>query len=354
MQSLRYLILFATLGAASLLAQPTTTPSNPPTEPGLPDVPPPPPDTLPPEVPLLKIVNVSMRGAVAGTEGNPGNSFGGFIVKDGTARVFVQGAGPRLRPSPGGGLVDFAVPDYLTTPRLDVWQGNTAERVLIAKNERWGTQTLTNVVPMPTAEQLAAVRAAVYGYDYETGSADAATLFDVAPGPYSMEFSSASTATGTGVLGFWVDTTNTNTGSFSNVSARGVVKPGAAGQLTAGVVIDGPSDQRARVVAIALGPWLAANAGLSGTLAAPTFTVRSLSGEVQATNTGWGTAANATAVQSALTAVGSGITLATGSADCAVLVDLPPGAFTFEVSSGASGIALVGVWVVDVVPAPSS
>lgn len=293
-----------------------------------------------------------MRGSVAGPQGNENNSFGGFIVKDGTARVFVQGAGPRLRPNPGSGLVDFAVPDFLTAPRLDVWQGNTSARLLIARNERWGVQTLSNISPLPTVAQLVAVRTAVGGYDYETNSADSASLIDVAPGAYTMELSSATTATGTGVLGFWLDNTVDSVGSFTNVGARGVVRPGAAGQLTCGVVIDGPNTLRARIVAVALGPWLAANAGLPGALPNPTLTVRSLSGVVQATNTGWSTASNSAAIQTALNTVGSNITLTAGSMDSAALVDLAPGPYTFEVSTSGMGIALVGVWLVGEVAAP--
>lgn len=287
------------------------------------------------------MVNISVRGSVAAPQGNANNTFGGFIVKDGNMRVFVQGAGPRLRPNPPAPLTNFNVPDYLTTPKLDIWQGNTSSRVLIASNAAWGTQTLTNITPLPTATLLDTIRTAVSGYDFETGSADSGTLISVSPGPYTMELSTATTATGTGVLGFWLDSTTENTGSFSNVSARGVVRPGAAGNLTAGTVISGTTS--ARIVAIAMGPGLV---GLEGALTAPILTVRSLSGTVAGTNTGWTTNAASADVQAALTRVGSGITLDPTKADSAVLVTLAPGAYTFEVSSAsATGIALVGLWL---------
>jgi hypothetical protein len=290
----------------------------------------------------VRLINISTRGAVAGAQGHANNTFGGFIVKDGTMRVLVQGAGPRLRPTVPASLTNFNVPDFLTTPRIDIWQGNSASRTLIALNSAWGTQTTTNVTPLPNVATLEAVRTAVSGYDFEAGSADAATLINVSPGPYTMELSTAGTATGTGVLGFWVDTTVDAIGSFSNVSARGVVRPGAAGTLTAGTVISGTGT--ARIVAIGMGPGLA---GLAGTLPRPVLTVRSLSGAVVATNTNWTTNAQSADVQATLTRVGSGITLSTTAADSALVVSLAPGAYTFEVSSAdtASGIALVGLWL---------
>jgi hypothetical protein len=293
---------------------------------------------------VLRLVNVSARGSVAGPLDNENNTFGGFIVRDGTARVLVHGAGPRLRPNPGSGLVNFDVPNYITTPRLDIWQGNVGTVTPIARNERWGTQTFTNVAPAPTAALLESLRIALGAYDLETGSADSATLVDVAPGAYTMQLSSATTATGTGVLGFWLDTTSAGVGSFANVSARGRVTPGAAGNLTAGAVIAGPDTHRARIVAIALGPFL--KGGLPSALNNPTLTVRSLSGTVVASNTNWTTSSNPTAINNALAVVGSGITLSPTLADSAVLVDLLPGPYTFEVSSSSTGIALVGLWIV--------
>ena len=349
--------LFAALGlviGAAAWAQPTTTPGEPPTDPVTPppteppggDPPPPPPGEPPTNV--LRLVNVSARGSVAGPLDNENNTFGGFIVRDGTARVLVHGAGPRLRPNPGGGLVNFDVPDYITTPRIDVWQGNVGTVTPVARNERWGVQTFSNVSPLPSVAQLNALRISLGAYDLETGSADSATIVDVAPGAYTMQLSSATTATGTGVLGFWLDTTSTGVGSFSNVSARGRVTPGAAGNLTAGAVIDGPTTHRARVVAIGLGPFL--KAGLPSALSNLTLTVRDATGTAVASNTNWTTASNPSAINAALSTVGSGIVLDPAKADSAVLVDLPPGGFTFEVSSSQTGIALVGLWIVSESP----
>lgn len=301
----------------------------------------------------MRLVNVSARGSVAGGQGNALNTFGGFIVRGGEARVLAQGAGPRLRPRPPAGRIDFNVPDYLRTPRIDLWQGNDGRRLLLSTNSGWEVQSASSVAPAPSLGVLEAVRTAVSAYDFEPGSADAATLVQVSPGPYTLELSSASASTGTGVFGFWLDRTVENAGSFSNVSARGVVKPGATGRLTAGVVIEGSPTDRARIVAVGLGPYL--QASLPGALGSPSLTVRSLSGTPVASNSGWASASNSGQVQAALTAVESGITLDPSKRDCAVLVDLAPGAYTFEVSTtGADqGIALVGVWFVEQMTPPA-
>jgi septal ring-binding cell division protein DamX len=70
-------------------------------------------------------------------------------------------------------------------------------------------------------------------------------------------------------------------------------------------------------------------------------------GTVVASNTGWGTNANPAQISSAAASVGA-FALASGSADCAVLSSLSPGAYTVQVSGvgNSTGVALAEVYEV--------
>jgi hypothetical protein len=95
----------------------------------------------------------------------------------------------------------------------------------------------------------------------------------------------------------------------------------------------------------AVGPTLASYS-VSGVLAQPTLTVFDSSGNPVATNTGWSTNSNAAAIATETAAVGA-FALPAGSADCALLLTLQPGAYTAQVSGvgGTSGIALVEAYL---------
>ena len=70
-------------------------------------------------------------------------------------------------------------------------------------------------------------------------------------------------------------------------------------------------------------------------------------GATLATNTGWGTNSNAAQIASTAASVGA-FALASGSADCAVLVSLQPGAYTVQVSGvgNSTGVALAEIYEV--------
>jgi hypothetical protein len=128
-----------------------------------------------------------------------------------------------------------------------------------------------------------------------------------------------------------------------DISTRSSVGSGGAIQI-AGIVIAGP--QAKKVLIRASGPALT-GFGVTGVLADPELTL--LSGQtVVATNTGWGSAANASDITAAAIQVGA-FSWSSGSADSALLVTLQPGSYTAEVSgaSGDQGIALVEVYDAD-------
>ncbi len=124
----------------------------------------------------------------------------------------------------------------------------------------------------------------------------------------------------------------------ANLSASGFVGTGAS-VLTGGIVVSGTTSETLLIRGI--GPSLALF-GVSNPLATPILTVYDVGQKVLGTNTGWGSTAALTA---AFTQVGA-FTLPVGSADSALVITLPPGAYTAVVSgaNGATGMALVEIY----------
>jgi hypothetical protein len=116
--------------------------------------------------------------------------------------------------------------------------------------------------------------------------------------------------------------------------------------LIAGFVIVGTASKQ--VLIRGIGPGLSAF-GVSGVLSNPSLTLHSfdtngISHQLYS-NTQWGMASNFSDIASAASSVGA-FALIPGSADCALLVSLPPGSYTAIVTgvNGSTGNALVEVY----------
>jgi hypothetical protein len=97
----------------------------------------------------------------------------------------------------------------------------------------------------------------------------------------------------------------------------------------------------------AVGPGIAAAPfNVPGTLAEPVVTLFTGAQSV-ATNTAWNSAPNAAEIRATARTVGA-FPLAEGSRDSVLLVTLPSGAYTIQVSgtNGTTGVALVEVYEV--------
>ncbi len=117
-------------------------------------------------------------------------------------------------------------------------------------------------------------------------------------------------------------------GRLGNLSTCGQVG-GGGNILISGLVVRGTASKR--LLLRAAGPALTAF-GLTGTLARPIPSLFDGAGHPLFSNTGWSTAAKQ---------VGA-FAFPDGSADCALLVTLPPGSYTAQVSGGgALGLALL-------------
>lgn len=131
---------------------------------------------------------------------------------------------------------------------------------------------------------------------------------------------------------------------LTNLSTRGAVGPGAPA-LVSGLVVSGAAPKQ--VLLRAAGPALA-EFGVTGALATPTLAILDAAGRTVATNTRWGTAANAAEIAAAAARIGA-FPFAVGSADSALLVTLAPGSYTAQAMAqgNAAGITLVEAYDAD-------
>ncbi len=128
-----------------------------------------------------------------------------------------------------------------------------------------------------------------------------------------------------------------------NISTRAQV--GIGGNiLIPGFVIDGSGTER--LLIRGGGPSLI-GFGVTGAIVKPSLSVFDSSGTLVASNTGWGTNSKSVQIANLSSQVGA-YPYPSGSADCAVVVDLPAGAYTVQVSgvNGTTGIALAEVYEV--------
>lgn len=139
-----------------------------------------------------------------------------------------------------------------------------------------------------------------------------------------------------------VDKPKLDVGNVLNLSSRGVVAPGGE-PLVGGFVVD---DHSRHVLLRAVGPTLS-SFGVGAPLANPVITLfRQGEATGFATNDDWGQQSNAGEIESAATSVGA-FPLARTSKDAALLIELPPGVYSAQVTSRDStgGTALLEIYM---------
>jgi hypothetical protein len=126
-----------------------------------------------------------------------------------------------------------------------------------------------------------------------------------------------------------------------NISSRVTLSPTAP--ATIGFVLSSTTGASKQVLVRSIGPGLLAY-GVASPIGHPSLTVYNAGGAVIATNTGWG---NSPAVVAADSATGA-FPLQTGSTDSALVLTLPPGAYTAQASSadGSTGNVLIETYEV--------
>jgi len=271
-----------------------------------------------------RLINLSCRAGV-GTGANI--LIAGFAVgpsnATGQESLLVRASGPAL--------AAFSVPGTLPDPKLDLYAGAGA---LITSNSGWAG-----------ASSIANAAAAVNAFAWSTSPVgkDAALLASEQAGPYTAQVSGATGDTGVSLAEVY-DATPAGTYTpasprLVNLSAR--VPVGTGGNiLIAGFVIGGSTSKT--VLVRASGPALSIF-GVGGVLSDPKLQLYTGAGALIASNSGWG---GDPQIATTAASVGAFSWGTSATPDSALLVTLPPGPYTAQVSgaSGDTGVSLVEVY----------
>lgn len=266
---------------------------------------------------ISRLANLSARGFAPGNEAlTPG-----FVLRgSGSKELVIRGVGPTLG--------DFGVATAMEDSTLDLVP--LGESAPILSNDNWGDSA--------NAAELAATSAAVGAFPLPDGSLDAAVLTSVSLGDstaYTVQISEKNGAGGVALAEIYDPEAIGSGAELSNISARGFSGPGIAA-LTPGFVIDGTGAKTMliRVVGPSLGDF-----GVSDFMLDPRLELVS-GGQtvVIAANDNWGGTAE---LKAAFATAGAFSLSSDDSLDAAVLVRLPPGAYTVRPSGANEGIGVI-------------
>jgi len=270
-----------------------------------------------------RLINISCRATV---ETGEYILIAGFVV----GGAGTSGSEPLLIRASGPALVPFGVAGTLPDPQLQLFSGST----VLGTNNGWKGST-----------QIASAAASVGAFAWNTPSShDSALLETLAGGPYTAQVAGESGDMGVALAEVYdatpAGTYTAATPRIVNISARVVVGTGG-NILIAGFAIGGST---ARTVLIrASGPALVPF-GVAGPLPDPQLQLYSGSTLLES-NYGWG---GNPLISSTAASVGAFAWGSAASKDSAILVTLPPGTYTAQVSgvSGDTGVALIEIYEV--------
>jgi sugar lactone lactonase YvrE len=277
-----------------------------------------------------RLINLSCRSLVTSSTTVDNFLIAGFVIggadASGTENLLIRASGPALVP--------FGVTGVLADPYLQLT--SLASNSIIGKSGSWGGSAL-----------ISSTAAAVGAFPWtDPSSRDAALVASLPTGPFTALVLGDSTGDSGIALAEIYDATpagaySPTTPRLINLSVRTQV--GVGGDvLIAGFVVGGTTSET--VLIRASGPALTPF-GLVGTLLPdPQLQLYGSAGTI-ATNNGWGGDSQIAATAAAVGAFSWGNA---ATPDSAILVTLPPGAYTAEVSGadGDTGIALVEVYEV--------
>jgi hypothetical protein len=269
-----------------------------------------------PLTPRARIVNISSRAIVGSGESA---LIAGVVVADTAGKRYLSRA-------VGPGLATFGTAGVVPNPQLSIFAGNGVE---LFRNNGWETGR--------DADRIPGYSKSVGAFPLGVGSRDSALADVISSGAYTIQITTPTEESGVGLAELYELDGN---GRTVNLSTRARVSTGD-GVLIGGFVVQGPAYKRMLIRAV--GPTLAAF-GLSGALADPVLTLYS-GQDVVATNDRWEAAENAAGVVAASQTAGA-FTLAANSEDAAMLITLPPGAYTVEVKGkrDTEGVALLEIY----------
>ena len=262
-----------------------------------------------------RLVNVSVRTFVGTGDSTVAVGFG--ISGSGSKQVLLRGVGPTL--------AVFNVSGQLNNPLLSLFNSVS---VMMNSNAGWGG-----------GAALVNAFSSVGAFALPANSADTALFQPLLAGTtYSALLSGANATTGIALAEVYDADAGTPATRLTNISARALSGTGSS-VLAAGFVIGGNGTDTLLIRGI--GPALT-QFSVAGALARPQLTLFNAAGQAIGSNSGWG---GGGALAAAFTQVGA-FALPASSADSAMLVTLPPGLYTVQVSGAntSTGIALIEVY----------
>ena len=265
-----------------------------------------------------RLVNISSR-AFVGT--GSGITIAGFVISGpGSEQVLIRAIGPTL--------ASFGVSGTLAQPVLSLFDQGGG---IVASNTGWGSDA--------NSSQIASVSTSVGAFALPPGSADSVLLLTLAPGQYTAQVSGVGGTTGNALIEAYL--VGASASRAVNISTRAYVGTGPS-ILIAGFVVTGTGTEQLLIRGV--GPALASY-GVAGILTQPQINLYDSAGNIIGSNSGWDTSGYADGVRAVSAQIGA-FSLPGGSADCALLADLPAGLYTVQVSgvSGAMGNGLVELY----------
>lgn len=271
-----------------------------------------------------QLMNLSVR--TLALTGSQSLIAGFYIGGSGSRNLLIRGTGPAL--------TTFGVTGVLADPQIAFYPSGSGSPTLT--NNNWSDAT--------NASAIASTGNAVGAFPLQSGSLDSAMLSSFPAGGGSVQISGHDGGTGIALVELY-DAGGSSTAELTNLSARSYVGTGG-GVLIAGFVVDAGT----RAVLIrAVGPTLAQPPfNMSGVIPNPKLQVFQSPGGhevIIAENNGWTNTTNASAITAAGNSV-SAFPLASGSADSAMLLTLPAGAYSCEMSgiNGTTGVGMIEVY----------
>ncbi len=275
-------------------------------------------DESSPLSPRARLVNISSRALVG--VGDDALIVGVVVADTESKRYLSRAVGP--------GLTAFGAAGVVPDPQLSIYGGNGVE---LFRNNGWAFG--------PDAARLPSYSRSVGAFPLAAGSSDSALASAVTAGNYTVHVTTPTGQSGVGLAELYELDAN---GRTVNLSTRARVGTGD-GVLIGGFVVQGPAYKRMLIRAV--GPTLQAF-GLTEALADPVLTVYSGS-DVVTSNDRWDSSDNTAAVTAASETAGA-FALAANRQDAALLITLPPGAYTVEVKGKGEteGVALLEIFEV--------
>jgi kumamolisin len=268
------------------------------------------------------LTNLAARAYV---ENGANQLIAGFVTVGPSQKVIlVRGDGPSL--------ADFSIPGFLTAPQLSLVNSGTT----LESNSGWESS-------------LAALFHSLGAFPFPVGSNDTAIVHSGLAGAYTALVSSRTSQNGVGEVEVYDADASAPPNRLVNLAARAFVGDGA-NILIGGFVIAGTTSET--VIVRGIGPGLAQFA-LTGLLSNPVLSVFDKSGTMIARNIEWGNpvSSNGAAAENATAGDFSRVqafALDVGSTDSAMVLTLPPGNYTAQLSGAAGSGSPTGIGLVEI------